>query len=664
MPDPVPYVRSLRMALVAGALVAGAGPFILLAWFSGATGVTNLRDGWQPMVPITATCFFLSGAALMAVTRGMARDRAGEERQAMFRRRVGMALGVLVAVIGARRLVYYAAGWRSEIDMFGLSAHAGPGQMAWTAGLGFLLGGSALALTARRGFYAVGQVLAGLVFFIGWATLVRYLHGGSMQSWPFLTSVNTAACFAVLGLGVFFARPDAGLVRVWNSHTAGGTLVRGLLPAALVVPVVLGWLRLQGELFGWYGFEAGLTIFALSNVAVFVVLVWHTALRLHREGLRRQGAERAERYERYFSDALLDSLPGVFYLYDREGRFLRWNHQFESVTGYTSAEIGRMRPDDFFNEEDRPALRERVARVFTDGRADLEADFRSRDGSTRPYYFTGVRVELAGAPCLAGVGIDIGDRREAERAVHKLNAELEQRVAERTAELQAKNRELETFTYSVSHDLKAPLRGIDGYSRLLMEDYDAKLDDEGRRFLRAVRGAAAQMGQLIDDLLSYSQLERRAWQPRVVPLSAMIDEILARHEEEIARRKIEVVQAIPAGLEVWADAQGLGQSLRNLIENALKFTAAGSAPRVEIGARLQDGVCLVWVRDNGVGFDMRFAERIFEIFQRLHRAEDYPGTGIGLAIVRKAMERMGGRAWAISEPGRGATFYLELPPRP
>ncbi len=658
----VSYVRSLHMASTAGFLVAAGGAVILAAWFGDWRTLTNLRDDWQPMLPSTATCFILSGVALVLTTRAMASPPPGSNRANEVNRRFALGLGLLVALVGARRLIYYAAGWRSEIDTFGLVAHAGSGQMAWTAGLGFLLAGLAIALGARRAFHPLGQLLAAAVFFIGWATSVRYLYGGPMQDWPFLTSVNTAAAFAVLGLGIFFTRPDAGLVQLWNSPCAGGTLVRGLLPAALVLPVVTGWLRLQGEHAGWYGLEAGLTLFALSNVAVFVALAWHTAFRLHREDLRRREAEKAERAERYFSDALLDSLPGVFYLYDRDGRFLRWNHQFENVTGYDSAEMRRLRPADFFPPEAHPALKERVDRVFSEGRADLEADFRFKDGRTRPYYFTGVRVHLGGETCLAGVGIDIGERREAERAVHKLNAELERRVDERTAELQAKNRELETFTYSVSHDLKAPLRGIDGYSRLLLEDYHDKLDAEGRHFLGSVRSAATQMGQLIDDLLAYSQLERRALQPRTIHLRELTNEVLQRHQEELARRNVELVVNLP-DLIVHADAQALGQSLRNLVDNAVKFTASTPAARIDIGARIEDEVCLLWVKDNGTGFDMRFAERIFDIFQRLHRAEDYPGTGIGLAIVRKAMQRMHGRAWAVSEPGRGATFYLELPLR-
>jgi signal transduction histidine kinase len=247
--------------------------------------------------------------------------------------------------------------------------------------------------------------------------------------------------------------------------------------------------------------------------------------------------------------------------------------------------------------------------------------------------------------------------------VEQYAAELEQRVAERTAELNARNRELETFSYSVSHDLKAPLRGIDGYSRLLLEDYADKLDDEGRTFLHTIRRAALQMNQLIDDLLAYSRLERRPLQSGLVNLRALVDSLLAEREGELRARGMAVNIELPCA-SVLADPDGLVLALRNLLDNALKFTQATPQPAIEIGGREGENGCIIWVRDNGIGFDMKFHDRIFDIFQRLHRAEEYPGTGVGLAIVSKAIERMGGRAWAQSEPGQGATFYLELPGRP
>jgi signal transduction histidine kinase len=251
-------------------------------------------------------------------------------------------------------------------------------------------------------------------------------------------------------------------------------------------------------------------------------------------------------------------------------------------------------------------------------------------------------------------------RRRAREALDRLNAELEERIAARTAALNAKTRELETFAYSVAHDLKAPLRGIDGYSRLLLEDHAADLNDEGRSFVATIHSSTEEMSQLIDDLLEYSRLERREFKSDHVELGPLVKTVVEQKKREATDSSIDFIVNVNGG-SVVADPNGLIQSLRNYLDNAVKFTRKVSRPRIEIGSTETTDNFLVWVRDNGVGFDMKDHNRIFDIFQRLNPSKDYPGTGIGLAIVRRAMERMGGRAWAESEPGHGATFYLEIP---
>jgi signal transduction histidine kinase len=251
-------------------------------------------------------------------------------------------------------------------------------------------------------------------------------------------------------------------------------------------------------------------------------------------------------------------------------------------------------------------------------------------------------------------------RRRAKEALDKLNAELETRIEARTAALNAKSRELEVFAYSVAHDLKAPLRGIDGYSRLLLDEYSKSLDAEGQSFLQTIQDSTDEMSQLIDDLLAYSRLERRELKPHRIELAPIINSLVEEKRRETTQHPIDFVVDVN-GATVLADASGLAQAVRNYIDNAIKFTGKVAHPHIEVGSKEKAESCLLWVRDNGIGFDMKYHDRIFDIFQRLNVAEEYPGTGIGLAIVRKAMERMGGRAWANSEPGHGATFYLEIP---
>lgn len=257
--------------------------------------------------------------------------------------------------------------------------------------------------------------------------------------------------------------------------------------------------------------------------------------------------------------------------------------------------------------------------------------------------------------------------RAANSELQELNDSLERRIAERTAPLQAANaelshinQELEEFTSAVSHDLKAPLRTIDGYSQILLRYHIQRLDADGQQCLHNIRTAVTQMYQLIDDLLTYTHIERKSLEYTEIDLTNLLEEILETYADHIAERNV-IIERDLRCLTIRADMIGLRLALRNLIDNALKFSAHVPQPRLAIGSEVQNHRVRLWVKDNGIGFDMRDYDRIFAIFQRLHPQESYPGSGVGLAIVRKAIERMGGCVWAESTPGAGATFYLEIP---
>lgn len=249
----------------------------------------------------------------------------------------------------------------------------------------------------------------------------------------------------------------------------------------------------------------------------------------------------------------------------------------------------------------------------------------------------------------------------AARAIEniQLYAELEDRVKRRTDQLNAANKELETFTYSVSHDLKAPLRGIDGYSKLLLHEYGDKFGEEATHFIHTIRSATLQMNQLIEDLLSYSRLERSHFKQEKIALRSFTETLVSNFSEEIKKDRFEVEINIP-GVEIVTDSTGLSIILRNFIENAIKFTREKPNPRLEINFSENPETWTIAVKDNGVGFDMKYHDRIFEIFQRLHRAEDFPGTGIGLAMVQKAAQRMNGKTHAESVQGKGSAFFIEI----
>jgi signal transduction histidine kinase len=258
---------------------------------------------------------------------------------------------------------------------------------------------------------------------------------------------------------------------------------------------------------------------------------------------------------------------------------------------------------------------------------------------------------------LQGANVEL---RHSEMRYRELTTALEQRVGERTTELKRAYDELEGFSYAVAHDLKAPLRAINGFAHLFEEEMQGQLTDRAREHLARIRNGSLKMATLIDDLLSYSHIDRRGLQASVVSLPTLVDQVLGHYNDEVQRRGIALIVVIePMTLRV--DASGLALALRNLVENALKYTRETESPRIAIVGRRKNGGVLLAVTDNGIGFEMQYHDHIFKLFQRLHRDDEYPGTGIGLALVRKAIERIGGRVWAESKVGEGSTFTIELP---
>ena len=275
-------------------------------------------------------------------------------------------------------------------------------------------------------------------------------------------------------------------------------------------------------------------------------------------------------------------------------------------------------------------------------------------------------VSTAGKYYLLTVVRNITQRKRAEQAVkssenhyRQLNEELEQRVRQRTTQLEASNKELEAFSYSVSHDLRAPLRAIDCFSRIVLEEFAPRLDDEGRRLLDIIRGNTHKMGQLIDDLLAFSRLNRQQMAFAPVDLAALADVVFSELKSVEKGRRIELeINALPAA---FGDRSMLRQVLQNLLANAIKFTRTRSQARIELTGHAGEGENVYQVKDNGVGFDMEYSHKLFGVFQRLHNSKEFEGTGVGLAIVQRIVLRHGGRVWAESRAKSGATFYFSLP---
>lgn len=358
--------------------------------------------------------------------------------------------------------------------------------------------------------------------------------------------------------------------------------------------------------------------------------------------------------------ALVESAPDAVVIADADGRVVLVNAQTETLFGYGRHELLGMPVEMLLPERFRAAhgglRRGYAARPVTRPMgAGLDLYARRRDGGEFP-------VSVSLSPIRVGEGTyvyaairDISEQRAAERRIQELNASL----ARQNGELKAINQELEAFSYSVSHDLRAPLRAIDGFSQILLKENAVQLDDKGRDRLGRVRRAAQHMGELIDDLLKLSRVTRAELQVRPVDMSALAAEVMDALRRQTPERAVAV--DIAPDLAAEGDAKLLRIALDNLLGNAWKFTGRRADARIEFGR--EDGA-VFFVRDNGAGFDMAYADKLFGAFQRLHDAGEFPGTGIGLATAQRVIHKHGGRIWAESAPDAGATFRFTLGARP
>lgn len=382
-----------------------------------------------------------------------------------------------------------------------------------------------------------------------------------------------------------------------------------------------------------------------------------------RDVTQRKRAEDSLRASEQQYRALVETMSEGLIRVDRDWKIEFANARFAEMLGYTTAELHERDVKELIEPFDHAQMQSAISRR-TKGSADkYQLVWRRRNGESVPTLVSAQPIfdakdEYSGA---YGVITDLTEIKRAEQELAGYRDHLQALVEERTAALSAANNELEAFSYSVSHDLRTPLRAIDGFSRILLEDYADKLDQEGKRVLNVVRDNTVKMGQLIDDILAFSRVGRLELNPALVDMEALVRELLADTlAPTLAGRKITIdIGKLPPAQ---GDRAMLSRVWSNLLENAIKFSASKADARIEIAAAVGDGETVYSVRDNGAGFDMRYADKLFGVFQRLHGTE-FPGTGIGLAIVKRIVSRHGGRVWAEGKPDAGATFHFALPAR-
>jgi len=414
--------------------------------------------------------------------------------------------------------------------------------------------------------------------------------------------------------------------------------------------------------------EAGITVVLIMilifSTALGVGFLWKQRdaelLRKSRDELERRVIERTVALERSLKEIsdLYNNAPCGYHSLDKDGKFVMVNDTELKWLGYAKEEMIGKKIFDIFTPKSQKIFQVEFPQFKEKGYVkDLDLELIRKDGSMFPIILnaTALKDTEGNYMMSRSTTVDITERKRIGKELEKLNRSLKLR----TEELEAVNRELEAFSYSVSHDLKAPLRSVDGFSRILEEDYAGKFDDEGRRLLKVIRDSAKDMGQLISDLLDFSRMSRKDLHKTNINMNDLVRESYSKLENELKGRVVSLdLRELP---EAFGDYAMIHEVFANLIANAFKFTRHAKVALVKVEGRTEGDEVIFTVRDNGVGFDMEYKDKLFCVFQRLHSAAEFEGTGIGLALVQRIIQRHGGRVWAEGKIGEGAEFSFSLP---
>ena len=575
------------------------------------------------------------------------------------RARITLAVALALSVLVAVALVSY----RSVGVLVDTSARVGHTHEV-LATLESLLGGVITADTGVRGY-----VLTGEERFLGtyWSGMqraesslaaLRRLTADNPEQQERLARLEPLVAERLLALQETSALRreqgrDAAAERVRLTGGSGlDTSIRGLIDEMRAAERVLLDARVVTA-----SAMASRTRWIIAGGSVVVVMITlGSILLIGREVERRRRMDRGRRAAEARYRQLFDrNLAGMARTRRSDGTVLECNPAMARIVGYGSREeVLGLNARDLYVD---PADRERIIAGVAPGGGlvDQEVRFRRKNGEVIWVSMTSVELEDDGQPAFEALVLDVTERRNARQQIETLNAALARQVGE----LDVVNRELDAFCYSISHDLRAPLRAMQGFSEALLEDYGDRLDATGHDYAQRIVGASRQMDTLIQDLLAYSRLVRTEIALDPVSLETVVDEACGPLEREVKERGGDIAVERPLG-RVLAHRTVLGQIVGNLLTNALKFTRPEAPPRVRIHAERAPGRVRLWVEDNGIGIAAEHRERIFRAFERLHGLQQYPGTGIGLAIVQKGALRLGGQAGVESEPGTGSRFWVDL----
>ncbi len=648
---------------------------VLCGWLVSVAFFKHPIAQWISMNPATAIAFICSGTSFLLFNTKI---------HSKTKHMLASILAGCVCLIGILKIIELFTGIELGLDSILHSISSGQANdviinsMSGTAAFCFILTGFSLFLVNMDVFPSpvVAHLLVFVTALFSLFSLIYSMmvaaQGADIIMSPL--GIHTSLCFLFISISVLFIEPEKGLFKEFSGHLSGGLTARFLLPIAILLPSLLGFLRIEGEHFGMYNSEFGTALYTVVIIAISVFVIRHNSAILNKRDTTRDQVE--QRLETMNSElevrvkartdeviknekiykTIASSIPNsAIFILDQEERFQLIEGDAIEKLGYSKVNMLHKKAEAVIPPHRYQVLGPLYKRMLKGEHFSMQ---RRVNGLDLYVQYVPLMNEDGGINTGMIISIDISDIKKADNEIRDLNRKLEQKVQLGIEQVVAANKELEAFSYSVSHDLRAPLRAIDGYTRMLEEDYSKLLDDEGRRLLNTVQANAKRMGVLIDNLLAFSRLGKKELVKTDVNMTSNASAALTEINKTLVHHAAIIIEDLHPAL---ADYSLISQVFINLISNALKYSAKKDKPVVRIHSEKVNNEIVYSISDNGAGFDMQYVHKLFNVFQRLHSQEDFEGTGVGLAIVQRIINKHGGRVWAESRVNEGATFYFTLP---
>lgn len=685
MRDTAMHLR--KLSEIFAILLVFFGVIILIGWAFNISLLKSPGPAFSAIKSNVAFSFVLLGISLWLVQSNRVNKKY---------RRVAQVLAGIVALIGILTVGEYIFNLNLGIDQMlfkeapGALYTSSPNRMAFTAAVDLIIAGIALILLDNIRSRSAAQNLAVVGGVITSLAVLGYAYNSPLfyNPIPNYTRIAIYATFIFILVfsGIIMARPNTGFMKTLTGQYLGSYLLRRFLPTLIILPVLLGWLWIVGEDLGYYDPAFGYALYTISTILLLTAFLWYVSYSINVMDRKREKIEEELKVSNSNNRNLIESNLDALFSIDPQGVITDVNTSTEKLTGFPrDLLIGTNFSSYFTNPEKARAV---YQRVFNKGSVrDYRLDIKNKENSTPVLYNANIQKNEAGEPIgvlasarditeLRKTQMELNDYKdsleeqveERTRELEKTNEDLKNEIAERKiteiemerlmGELKRSNRELQQFAYVASHDLQEPIRMVASFTQLLERRYKGQLDDDADDFIKFIVEGATRMQQLIEDLLTYSRVTTRAEPFNQIDLEDVFKESIANLKLMIDETNAEITHdPLP---RVSADRSQIIQLFQNLIGNSLKFKG-NEDPKIHISVNRDEYSWIFEFADNGIGIAPDHQERIFRVFQRLHTREEYPGTGIGLAVCEKIVQRHGGRIWIESKPGDGAKFFFTLP---